>query len=39
MENSELKKVSIKNQMCHNFDDINKYEDFDSVNIVLDEKQ
>ena len=38
MENNELRKVSIKNHMCYYFDDIIKIEDFDSDNILIDQK-
>ena len=38
MKNNELKKVSIKKRMYYYFDDINKFEDFGFVNILLDEK-
>ena len=37
MENNEVK-VSIKNCTWYYFDDIIKFEDFDSDNILLDEK-
>ena len=36
MENNEVKKVRIKNRMCHYFDDIIKLEEFD--NILIEEK-
>ena len=38
MESNELKKVSIKNRTYYCLDDIIKLEDFDSDNILLDEK-
>ena len=38
LENNDLKKLSIKNCTCFHFDDIIKSEDFDSDNILLDEK-
>ena len=37
MENNELKKVHIKNRICHYFDDIIKLEDFNLGNILIDE--
>ena len=37
MENNEFKKVCIKNCMCYSFNDIIKFEDVDSDNL-LDEK-
>ena len=37
MGNNEYKKVSIKNRTCY-FDDTIKFKDFDSDNILLDEK-
>ena len=39
MENSEIKEVCIKNCTYCCFDDIIKFKDFDSDNILLDEKQ
>ena len=39
MENSGLKKVSIKNRTCYYFDDIITFKDFDSDNTFMDEKQ
>ena len=38
MENSQLKKVSIKNHTCYYFDDIIKFENLDSDDILLDGK-
>ena len=38
MENTEFKKVRIKNRTCYYFDDIIKLEDFDLDNILIDEK-
>ena len=38
MENSELKKVCIKNCMFYYFNDIIKLEDFDIDNMLIDEK-
>ena len=38
MENNELKKVRIKNRTCYYVDDINKLENFDIDNILIDEK-
>ena len=38
MENSELKKIDIKNGTCYYFNDIIKIQDFDFNNILLDEK-
>ena len=38
MENSEFKKVRIKNRTCYYFDDIIKLEDFDLDNIFIDKK-
>ena len=38
MENNELNKVCIKNHMCYYFDGINKIEDFDFGNILLDKR-
>ena len=38
MENNELTKVRIKNPTSYYFDDIIKLEDFDIVNILIDEK-
>ena len=38
MENNKLKEVLIKNCICYYFDGIIKLEDFDSDNILLDEK-
>ena len=38
MENTELKKVRIKNRMCYYFDNIIKLEDFDIDNNLKDEK-
>ena len=38
MENNEKKNVSIKNPTCYYYDVIIKFKDFDSVNILLDEK-
>ena len=37
-ENNELKKIRIKNRTCYYFDDKIKLEDFDLVNILIDEK-
>ena len=37
-ENSEFKKVRIKNRTCYYFDDIIKLEDFDIDNILIDKK-
>ena len=37
MENNEFKKVLIKNHICYYFDDIIKFEDFESDNILIDE--
>ena len=38
MENTKLKKVTIKNRTCYDFDDIVKIEDFEFDNILLDDK-
>ena len=38
MENSAFKQVCIKNRACYYFDDILKLEDFDIINILIDEK-
>ena len=38
MENNELKKVRIKNRTCYYVDDINKLENFDIDNNLIDEK-
>ena len=38
MDNSELKKVRIKNRTCYHFDNIIKFQDFDLHNILLDKK-
>ena len=38
MENNGLKKAGIKNRTCYYFYDIINIEDFDSDNILLDEK-
>ena len=38
MENSEFKKVLIKNCTCYYFDDIIQLEDFDLDNILIDKK-
>ena len=38
MENNEFWKVRIKNRNCYYFDDINKLEDFEFDNILMDEK-
>ena len=38
MENTEFKKVRIKNRRCYYFDGIIKLEDFDLDNILIDEK-
>ena len=38
MENSAFKQVCIKNRTCYYFDDIIKLEDFDIINILIDEK-
>ena len=32
MDNNEIKEVSVKNRTCYYFDDIIKFEDFDSGN-------
>ena len=37
MENNELKKIYIKNQLCHYLDDIVKLEDFNIDNFLIDE--
>ena len=39
MENNKAKKVSIKNCTWYYFDDKIKLEDFDSDNVLLDQKQ
>ena len=36
--NNKLKEISIKNRICHYFDDIIKIEDSDMDNILIDEK-
>ena len=36
--NVELKDINIKNRTCYYFDDIIKIEDFNLVNILIDEK-
>ena len=38
MENNEFEKVCIKNRSCYYFDNIIKLEDFDTENILIDEK-
>ena len=38
MENNELKKLRIENRTCYYFADIIKLEDFDLVNLLIDEK-
>ena len=38
VENNEFKKVCIKNRTCYYFDDLIKIQDFNSGNILLDEK-
>ena len=38
MENNESEKVRIKNRTFYNFDDVIKFEDFNSDNILLHEK-
>ena len=38
MEHNEFKRVSLKNCMRNYFNDIIKFDDFDSHNILLDEK-
>ena len=38
MENNESKKVRYLNRKCYYFDDINKFEDLDFDNILIDEK-
>ena len=38
MENNELKKICVKNQICHYLDDIIKLEDFNIDNFLIDEK-
>ena len=38
MWNNESHKVNIKNCICHYFDDIIKFEEFDFDNLLLDEK-
>ena len=38
MEINEFLKVCIKNRTCYYFDDIIKFKDFDSDNILLDKK-
>ena len=37
--NDKLKETDIKNRRCYYFDDINKFEDFDFDNVLIDEKQ
>ena len=37
--NDKLKETDIKNRRCYYFDDINKFEDFDFGNVLIDEKQ
>ena len=36
--NDELKEIDIKNRTCYYFDNIIKIEDFDSDNILINEK-
>ena len=38
MEHNEFKRVSLKNCMCNYFNDIVKFDDFGSHNILLDQK-
>ena len=38
MESNELKEIDIKNPTCYYFDDLIKIEDFDVVNILIDER-
>ena len=38
MENKEFRKVCVKNHACYYFDGMTKLEDFDSDNVLLDEK-
>ena len=38
MENNELKMFTIKNHTCYYFNDIIRFKDFDSDNILLDDK-
>ena len=38
MENNELKKICIKNQICHYLVDIIKLEDFNIDNFLIHEK-
>ena len=38
MENNESEKVRIKNLTFYNFDDVIKFEDFNSDNILIHEK-
>ena len=38
MENKEFRKVCVKNRACYYFDGMTKLEDFDSDNVLLDEK-
>ena len=37
MENNELKKICVKNQIFHYLDDIIKLEDFNIDNFLIDE--
>ena len=36
--NDELKEIDIKNHTCYFFDDVIKIEDFDSGNVLINEK-
>ena len=36
--NDQLKEIDTESHMCYHFDDINKIENFDLDNILIDEK-